>query len=117
MKYCKFPSFLFGLNYFRFSSSCKVVVGRNKDENEKLLSLTGKDDISFWPEEINGPVGVGRGDFDQARINLASQIVARYSDNSNLDKVKVLIEDSRRKKINSLVVNSMTDDQLQAFRI
>jgi len=62
--------------HFRLSFKTKLVVGRNKKENERLLGLANTDDICFEPVEVKGPIGLGRGDFDQTMISLSSKILA-----------------------------------------
>ncbi|MCM8757986.1 MAG: tRNA 4-thiouridine(8) synthase ThiI [Candidatus Omnitrophica bacterium] len=66
--------------HFRFSPEAKLIVGRNKLENDKLLELAQKRDFIFKPEQVKGPIALGREDFDKDIIFLASQIVAYYCD-------------------------------------
>jgi tRNA U34 2-thiouridine synthase MnmA/TrmU len=103
--------------HFRLMPQAKLVVGRNKEENERLLRLTKRDDICFRPVEVMGPIGIGRGDFEQTSITLASQIMARYSDNSQEEKIKISIEDPSQKEVNLIIANSISDNQLKVFRI
>ena len=62
-------------------------------------------------------IGVGRGDFDRTAITLASQIIARYSDSSQKEKVKIVIEDYSQKEIDFVIATSMGDNKLESFRI
>lgn len=103
--------------HFRLSPSFKVIIGRNEDENEKLLRLMKTSDICFKPREIKGPIGVGRGDFDSNTISLAAQIMARYSDSLDTDKVKVVIEDFPQGQTSLITATSMNERQLKSFRI
>ena len=103
--------------HFRLSPSFKVIIGRNEDENEKLLRLMKTSDICFKPREIKGPIGVGRGDFDSNTISLAAQIMARYSDSFQIDKVNVEIEDFPQGQTSLITATSMNERQLKSFRI
>ena len=103
--------------HFRISPQAKIVVGRNKQENERLLTLIERGDICFAPIEVSGPVGVGRGEFDQATINLASQIIARYSDGDQNRKVRLKVNQSLDGKEESIIVDRITDNQLEVLRI
>jgi tRNA U34 2-thiouridine synthase MnmA/TrmU len=66
--------------YFRLSRNAKLIVGRNEGEN-KMLDMLAKDgDFIFEPQDINGPVAVGKGSFDPNLLNVSCRIVARYCD-------------------------------------
>lgn len=103
--------------HFRLSPSSKVIVGRNKEENEKLLRLARRGDICFKPFEVKGPVGVGRGNFDQTTITLASQIMARYSDGLSGHKVKIVIDGCPARNIGSIITHRIRDIDLRSLRI
>jgi tRNA U34 2-thiouridine synthase MnmA/TrmU len=66
--------------HFRFSKSAKLIVGRNKEENERLVNFAEQDDYLFMPSEIAGPTGLGKGIFNQDLIELCCSIISRYSD-------------------------------------
>ncbi len=103
--------------HFRLSEQAKVIVGRNKEENERLLRLAKRGDICFKPVEAKGPVGIGRGDFDRNAITLASQIMARYCDSLPDHKVKIVIEGYPTGSTGSIIIDRMNDADLQALRI
>lgn len=105
--------------YFRLSEQTKLIVGRNKQENERLLKLTKRGDICFSPVDVKGPVGVGRGTFNETVILLASRIIARYSDGLSVYKVKVAIEmlGAKSKSMSSIVTHRISDTDLQSLRI
>lgn len=76
--------------HFRLSPYTKLIVGRNQTENGHLLNLVKDDDICFSPQQVNGPIGIGRGSFEyNSLVELATSIIARYCDNS---KAKVRID-------------------------
>ncbi len=66
--------------YFRLSSSAKLIVGRNENENKMLSMLAKEGDYLFGPATINGPIAVGKGSFTEDLLDVACRIVARYSD-------------------------------------
>lgn len=103
--------------HFRLSPTSKVIVGRNEEENNKILKLFKRGDICFRPKEVKGPLGVGRGDFGQTTINLASQIVARYSDSLLDGKTKIAWKIWPDGRIRLVHVKPMKDVELQKFRI
>jgi len=116
----------FGLNdvqllkvgrHFRLSSQTKLIVGRNEEENTKLLNLSKDKDICLQPVEIKGPVGVLRGLVDDNILSLASSIIARYSDN-NQGEVKISYSKAPNNISNPIIlVGSIKDELLKSYRI
>ena len=103
--------------HFRLMPQAKLVVGRNKEENERLLKLANRDDICFGPVDVKGPIGIGRGDFSQEDIQKCVSIIARYCDGENGDSVRISnrrLPDGRKDIILS---KPMRDDEIQKFRI
>lgn len=66
---------------FRLDSGARVVVGRNREENERLEGLALESDIVCRPVGVMGPVAVLRaGQPADADIENAARLCARYSD-------------------------------------
>lgn len=103
--------------HFRLSPSAKVAVGRNKEENERLLSLARDGDICFYPVEEKGPIGIGRGAFDQESLSKVSQIIARYSDACPESEVHVARRRWPDGSVCSMTSLPMIETQLQHLRI
>ncbi len=101
--------------HFRLSHSCKIIIGRNKEENENLLKLSKAGDMCFGPIEVKGPIGIGRSDFDQTTIFLSSQIMARYSDGNG--EVGIGYQRLPKGEKGLLRAKPMKDSELQNFRI
>ena len=102
--------------HFRLTPRAKLIIGRNREENGKLLRLAGQDDICFRPVDVKGPIGIGRGDFEQSTIALASQMMARYCDGIPEERVKVAIE-APLEVTYFMVIERIKDEQLGVFRI
>ena len=76
--------------HFRLGPENKLIVGRNEQENKRLLDLAIGTDYIFEPVGINGPIAIGRGKFSSADVfGLASQIVSRYCDVDFGEPVKI----------------------------
>jgi len=78
--------------HFRIDG-CKLIVGRNREENRKLREISEENDILLTVPEVPSPVGIlkcGEEPSDRV-IKVASGIVARYSDAKNLENVKVAV--------------------------
>jgi tRNA-specific 2-thiouridylase len=74
--------------HFRFSPSSKIIVGRNKAENEKLCSLSVKGCL-LKVEGYGSPITLVAGEITEKALRTAASICARYSDAKNLSEVEV----------------------------
>lgn len=66
--------------HFRLTQDAKLVVGRNKDENEIVKALVEPADIVLEARDYVGPTCILRGRHDDAVIATAASIALRYSD-------------------------------------
>ncbi len=66
--------------HFRFDAKTKLIVGRNKDENEMLKALALDGDVLLETKDHMGPVSLLRGEDSPSSMKLASDITFRYSD-------------------------------------
>lgn len=103
--------------HFRFSPLAKVIVGRNKEENEKIVSLRKSGDFYFYPVANKGPIAIGCGKFSEQDIADASKIVARYCDNYTNSKIKIANHIWPDGEVSLLQAEPMEDLQLQKFRL
>ncbi|MGC8844083.1 MAG: tRNA 4-thiouridine(8) synthase ThiI, partial [bacterium] len=86
--------------HFRLRKGVKLVVGRNKDENERIREFAREGGILLRAYSHKGPDGLLRGDgFDEEDIELAGKIIARYSDIEGGEKMKIKIEGDGEKII------------------
>ena len=74
--------------HFRFSPSCKIIVGRNKAENERICSLSAKGCL-LKVEGYGSPITLVAGETTEEALKVAASICARYSDAKNLPEVEV----------------------------
>jgi len=67
--------------HFRVSSSAKLIVGRDEEENECLAGLSRENDYLFFPPlDLAGPTALGRGVFNEQLIKLSLGITCAYCD-------------------------------------
>ena len=76
--------------HFRFSPSCKIIVGRNKIENEKIWSLSAKGCL-LKVEGYGSPTTLIIGEITDEAVRVAASLCARYSDAKNLSAVDISI--------------------------
>ena len=101
--------------HFRITPDFKLIVGRDKEENEKLTSLAKSQDSLFEPKNLPGPTGIGRGHINQELKDIAARIVARYT---CLDsEVEVVCGSVSRKNKELISAKGMDEKQLKRWII
>jgi hypothetical protein len=101
--------------HFRISQRCKIIVGRDRSENESMLSLDGGKSIHLRVEDFAGPVVLLRGKATEEIIQTAASLCARYSDARHLNAIDVKVNDCSR--IFKLRVNPAGEDLIEQFKI
>ncbi len=85
--------------HFRISDKCRIVVGRDENENNTIQSLAENRDYLLWVDEFGSPLTIicANADGDQSTdeadedLKLAASICARYSDAKRLPVVEVTV--------------------------
>ncbi|MBU2498173.1 MAG: tRNA 4-thiouridine(8) synthase ThiI, partial [Proteobacteria bacterium] len=101
--------------HFRIGPHTKLVVGRNKAENEAILSLAKDTDGILTVESIPGPTVLVLGDLTPELENLASSVTATYSDASEDQPTQVTL--SRGGVEKALVVRGFEKEVFKGFMI
>jgi len=66
--------------HFRLDQNAKLVVGRNKNENEIINTLALSNDVLLEAKEHVGPITLMRGSYTDKHIEFSAKITLRYSD-------------------------------------
>lgn len=103
--------------HFRLSSNVKLIVGRNKKENEQLINLVKKGDYLFMPKEIAGPTALGRGDFNDELIKLSCSITCRYCDLNGMVNTDIFYKRIPEKEDNISKISPIEESQLISLRV
>jgi len=103
--------------FFRLSEKAKLIVGRNKEENESLTKSMRKEDYLFRPQGIMGPAALGRGNFNNALIRLSCSIVCRYCDLDGKKEAEVIYQRPYEGKEAALKVEPVDEARLAGFKI
>ena len=86
--------------HFRLDPKIKVIVGRKKEENEKLLELAKLEDTIIKAEEPSPIVFIPNINLkDRELLEVIGRIAAHYSDHRDNNKVKVEIKTREEEKI------------------
>lgn len=80
--------------HFRFSPSCKAIVGRNEQENDSIEALAGKSSYLLTVEGVGSPMALLLGEEASEFLNIAASICARYSDAKHSVNVEVTISNA-----------------------
>jgi tRNA-specific 2-thiouridylase len=88
--------------HFRFSPFCKIIVGRDKAENEAISFLSVNDDCLLKVEGYGSPTTLVKGVITDKAISVAASICARYSD---------------AKKLSEVVVTAIKEDSIFRLRV
>jgi len=85
--------------HFRLDAKTKLMVGRNRSENQRLLELAAESDTVIRPaENIKGPVGIIRGEISDDILENAGKIIARYCDRQEDEAVGINIYNGGKKE-------------------
>ena len=99
--------------HFRFKNN-KIIVGRDKDENEKLLELKQKTNYIFEVPNVGSPITILQGRKTKESIIKAAQLTARYSDSKER---KIIVKYGKKKLIKSLTVSTLQLDEINKLRV
>jgi tRNA-specific 2-thiouridylase len=75
--------------HFRFSPHCKIIVGRDEDENAVIESLSAEGDCLLNVLEHGSPVTLVKGEITEEALRVAASLCVRYSDAKNAIKADV----------------------------
>jgi len=100
--------------HFRFSPSCKIIVGRNKIENEKIWSLSAKGCL-LKVEGYGSPTTLIVGEITDETLQVAASLCARYSDAKGIHEAEVTA--IRKGTIFTLKTAPCADEIIEALRI
>ncbi len=102
--------------HFRLSPEAKLVVGRNKDENEIIKALAAESDIIIESKDYVGPISILRSTKrDNSLISRCASITLRYSDApKNSESKLIAIADGIETEIIAVPAES---SELDAVRI
>ncbi len=101
--------------HFKIGPLSRLVVGRDKDENEILEKLVTHDDHVFVMADILGPFCIGRGNFSDNEILKAASLTARYSKDRNKEVANVRISNNDSQRI--LEIKPADDTLCDSLRI
>jgi len=99
--------------HFRITPEFKIIVGRDRGENDKLVSLANSEDLLFEPSKLPGPTGVGRGISSKGLKDIAAKIIARYT--SLDEEVEIVYGNVSQKDKKTILVKGIDEKQFKEW--
>jgi len=88
--------------HFRLNESTKVIIGRRKEENERLLELAHEGDVIIKVMDYPGPIALIPRESSKPSIMIAASLCIRYSDAPNNIPILALLEkDGKQERLES----------------
>ncbi len=103
--------------HFRLTSKVKLIVGRNEEENKKIETFSQKGDVLLKVYRIPGPISLLKGEFEQAELEKAASITARYSKAKKDQPIEVIYKKFEENLSKFLFVSPLKDSEIEGFRI
>ncbi|NQT82342.1 hypothetical protein HQ563_04925 [bacterium] len=103
--------------HFRLSPSAKAIVGRNEDENKRLLALSKEEDTLVEAVDFPGPLTVVRGQAGHEKLRLSAAITAGYGKARHLTRVKVALWDKKGTRRTEVYVAPADEEAMAKIRI
>ena len=99
--------------HFRLGNN-KIIVGRNKEENEKLMRLKNKTDYVFEVPNTGSPTTILQGRKTGRAVRLAARLTATYSD---AKEERVLVRYGKEKLNKEVMVSQLKGEEIERIRI
>ncbi len=99
--------------HFRFGKN-KIIVGRNEDENKRLLKLKDPSDYYFEVPGCGSPISLLQGPKSKKVIEKTAALTARYSDSK---QKKVTVKYGKKKLRKLVTVPALKDKEIKKLRI
>lgn len=80
--------------HFRLDEETKMVVGRNKDENDMIAAIALPGDVLLEARDHMGPVSILRGSRAGSHVEFAASVTLRYSDAPRKGSEAVLVKEN-----------------------
>jgi tRNA U34 2-thiouridine synthase MnmA/TrmU len=99
--------------HFRFGKN-KIIVGRNREENQRLLELKAKKDYLFEAQGCGSPITLLQGPKTRKAIKTAARLTAYYSDQKT---GTVHVKYGRQNLEKSVMVERPNKEEIEQLRI
>lgn len=99
--------------HFR-TNGTKIVIGRDKEDNERILNFTKEGDVIVKTKDFAGPITVVRGNGLHSSIELAAALTAGYTKGKDAESVVVEYRVFPEEKTQALSVKPLQKEEMGA---
>lgn len=103
--------------HFRISASAKAIAGRDEEENKKLESYGGENDLYFQVSNRRGSLVLLKGSQKDEEIRLTAAIAARYSDDKDEEETEIYFRKANSREASSIKIRPISCELLERYRI
>jgi hypothetical protein len=103
--------------HFRLDKKTKLIVGRNKDENEIIKALALPEDLVFYAKDHVGPNALLRGKNTENYKELCSAITLRYSDAPKETNGVIIVEKDNGSQKSEILTRAAQETDYIQYRI
>lgn len=103
--------------HFRLDEKTKLIVGRNKDENDMIRALALPNDLVFYAKDHMGPNAILRGGNAEAHLQFCAGITLRYSDAPKESQQAVIVEKNNGAEKSEILTNRAEEQDYLKYRI
>jgi tRNA U34 2-thiouridine synthase MnmA/TrmU len=103
--------------HFRLDEKTKLVVGRNKDENEMIKALALPNDLIFYAKDHMGPNALLRGQNTETHKQFCAAITLRYSDAPKETQGIIIVEKDNGSQKSEITTNRAEESDYIKYRI
>jgi len=103
--------------HFRLPTGAKLIVGRDEEENNLILSLAQLEESKFTVKGFKSTYGILLGKPELENKILSAEICARYCQERNLPELRVKIWRDSIEDFEEIEVTPLTDIEIEPYRI
>jgi len=103
--------------HFRLDEKTKLIVGRNKEENEMIRALALPNDLIFYAKDHMGPIAILRGDTTPTHTQFCAAVTLRYSDAPKEAQGGVIVEKNNGAEKSEIATNRAEEQDYLKYRI
>lgn len=103
--------------HFRLDEKTKLIVGRNKDENDMIRALALPGDLVFYAKDHMGPNAILRGDNAESHLQFCAGITLRYSDAPKESQQAVIVEKNNGAEKSEILTGRAEEQDYLKYRI
>ncbi len=103
--------------HFRYRSNARIIVGRDQQENGRLMDSACDKDILFKLRDFSGPLTLARGEKTAGLIETAAKLTARYSKGKEEENVRVDYWRGSSEEKKSILVTPAGEESIEKMRI